>query len=163
MELVGGLAPLVDGCIVVVAGHIGRESRTVGTCPVREAGASVCHVEREGDTFAQHLVNARHHLVGRACLVLGAPFVKPSAPVFRAHQRCVGAQALQLLKLLVYVGSCAKVHGPHQVVECVLGKVACPVALKHLWCRSPVFLQHVTYGSHIGLVFAIGTILVLHL
>ena len=75
------------------------------------------HVEGERDVLVEHLLQACHHILGVACLVLTSPVVEPSAPELRAHERGVGAQLLQAAELVVDVGTGTEVHRPYEVVE----------------------------------------------
>ena len=115
--LLCGIALLIDGRIVVVAGAIGHESGIVGSCPLAKRCASVGHIEGEGDVMLHHGAYATHHGFGRAFLMGLSPSVKPSAPVLRAHERHVGAQLLEATELVVDVGTCTEVHRPYEVVE----------------------------------------------
>ena len=91
-ELIGHLTGLVDGRVVVVGSHVGREARAVGACPMAPTGASVGHVKREADAALQHLRDAIDHGLCTARLVATTPLVEPSAPELRAHLRAVGTQ-----------------------------------------------------------------------
>ena len=129
-ELRCGMTVLVDRRIVVIRGHIGSKAGRVGTSPVAERGATVGHIEREADALREHLVHTFNHILGRAGLMAGTPFVEPTAPELGAHLGRIGSQFAQAAELLVDVGTGAEVHGPCQVVESVLLEVARPVALE---------------------------------
>ena len=135
-----------------------------------ERCAAVGHIEREGDVLGKHLVHAVHHGLGGTRLMACSPFVEPSAPELRAHQRGIGAQLFQALELLVDVGTCAEVHGPYQVVESVLREVTGPVALEEKPTPGPsrgegreCFAYDVADFRDVGLVLTIRTVLVFHL
>ena len=157
------VAGLTDWGIIVVAGHVGSESWRVGTGPVSPVGSAVGHIEAERDAFRQHLFDAGNHVGGWTGLMVGAPFVKPSAPELGAHQRGIGAQLLQTGELLVDIGARTEIHGPDQVVQTVEGEIAGPVALEHLHILAEIAAEHVAYGCHILLVLAIRAIFVLDL
>ena len=121
------------------------------------------HIERETDTFREHLIHTIHHRLGRPRLVLGTPFVEPSAPEFRTHLRGIGAQLSQPFKLLINVGSRTEIHRPRQVVETVLGEVTRPVALEEYQLVTVDGTQTVANLRNVGFILSIGTVLVLHL
>ena len=93
----------------------------------------------------------------------GAPFVEPSAPELRAHQRRLRPQFAQTAELTVDVGAGAEVHCPHQIVQSVECEVARPVALEERNLVESRPAHYVAYGTHVSLVLAVGAIFVLHL
>ena len=129
-EFLRGTAIFVDGGIVVVGGDIGCKTGRVGTGPVAKGGASVGHIEGETDVLGEHLVDSIDHVLGRAGLMVGTPFVEPAAPEFRAHQRGIRAELFEALELFIDVGTCTEVHGPDEVIETVEFEVGGPVALE---------------------------------
>ncbi len=150
-----GLAALADWGVVVVGGDVGSESRGVGSGPVSPVGSSVGHVEAEGDIFREHLVDTLDHVFCRTGLMVCSPFVEPSAPEFRAHQRAFRTQLLKFGELLVDVCARSEVHGPDQVVESVFGEVGCPVALEEGHVVAEVLAEHIADVGHVRLVLAI--------
>ena len=128
-----------------------------------EAGASVRHVEREADAFGEHFVDAGDHIAGRACLVSGAPLVKPAAPELAAHAGSVRAQLAEPSELLIDIRAGSEVHCPRQIVERVLFEVRGPVALEESHLVAVDTAEAVTDFGHVWLVLAVGAILVLHL
>ena len=157
------LTSLVDGGIIVVAGHVGSKARTVGTGPVSPVGATMGHIEREGDALRKHFVKTFDHILGSTCLMLATPLVEPSAPELRAHLGSIGTQFAKTAELVVDVSTRAEVHRPDEVIETIVGEVARPVALEQLHLVETDFAQGVTYGTHVRLVDTIRTIFVLDL
>ena len=162
-ELLGGLSLLVDGSVVVIAGHIGSKAGAVGASPVAKRGTAMSHVEREADASLQHLVDAGNHVGRWACLVTGSPLIEPAAPELRAHERRVGTHLLEAGKLLVDIAAGAKVHSPQQVVETIKVEIARPVTLEQCEVGTIQSTQSVAYLTHILLVLTIRAILVLDL
>ena len=93
----------------------------------------------------------------------GTPLVEPAAPELRAHLRGIGAQLAEAAELLVDVGTRTEVHRPCEVVKAVLLEVARPVALEERQFLAIDAAQAVANLRHIGLVLAIGAVLILHL
>ncbi len=157
------LSGLVDGRVIVVRRHVGREPGAVGSGPVAPVGAAVGHVEGEGDVFVEHLAQSVDHLPAAARLVASAPFVEPSAPEFGAHLGRLGAQFAQAAELVVDVGARAEVHRPHEVVEPVLGEVGAPVALEERHLVEARVADDVAHFADVGFVLAVGAVFILHL
>ena len=95
--------------------------------------------------------------------MVGTPFVEPTAPEFRTHQRTVGTKLFQFGKLLVDVGACTEVHGPDQVIESVQGEVRSPVALEQSDVISEVGTYDVSDLGYIPLIFSVRSIFVFYL
>ena len=95
--------------------------------------------------------------------MVGTPFVEPTAPEFRTHQRAVGTKLFQFGKLLVDVGTCTEVHGPDQIVESVQGEVRGPVALEQGDVISKVGTYDVSDLGYITLIFSVRSIFVFYL
>ena len=150
------------GIIVVRTAH-SRVGRIVGTTPMSESRSSVSHVKAEGDVAIEHIFDALHHIFGRTCFMFPSPVVEPSAPELTAHQRSFGTKLFQFLKLLVDISPSSEIHSPNQVVECVIGKVTAPVALKQRHIGKTGFTYQITHGRNVWFIGSVRAILVLHL
>ena len=149
--------------IIVVRCAVGRVSFVICASPMGERCSAVSHVERERDVIVEHRLDAIDHGVGRSCLVSRAPSVEPSAPIFRAHQRCIGTHLLYFLKLLQDIRVGSKIHSPKKVVESIVGKIARPVALKKLHLVESRLSQNIAYSRNIRLILSVRAVFVLNL
>ena len=157
------LTCLVDGSIVIIAGHIGCKARAVSASPVSPVCATVSHIEREGDALREHFVETFDHILGSTGLMLAAPLVEPSAPKLRAHFGSIGTQFAETTELVIDVGSRAEVHGPDEIVETIVGEIARPVALEQLHFVEAYFAQRIANSADIRLIDTVGTIFILDL
>ena len=92
-----------------------------------------------------------------------APLVKPSAPELRAHQWPIGTQLAKCAKLIVDVGTSAKVHSPQKVVQSVAGEIGTPVALEELHLVEAALTDDVPHLTDVSFVFAVAAVFVLDL
>ena len=95
--------------------------------------------------------------------MLASPVVKPSAPVFAAHERSFRPGFPKSLELLVDICSRTEVDGPEQIVETIALEGRCPVTLEQGHIGESGSAYDVTDGSDVFLVFSISSVFVFHL
>ena len=128
-----------------------------------ESRSSVSHIETERDIPVEHILDSLYHIFCRTCFVFPSPMVEPSAPELTTHQWSFGTKLFQFLKLLVDISPSSEIHSPNQIVECIIGKVTAPVALKQRHIGKTRFTNQITHGRNVWFIGSVRAILVLHL
>ena len=122
----------------------------------------MCHIETERNPLRKHLVDTCNHVICRTGLVIGSPFVEPSAPELTTHQRAVRTYFFQWSELLIDIRPRTEVHGPYKVIQSIQLEIRSPVTLEqgHI---AEVLTHNVAYLGNILLAFAIRTVFILYL
>src|SRR6185503_4967754 len=91
-ELGRRLATLVERGVVVVACRVRLvvAAVAVGAVHESEAGSTMEHIHADGVALSQHPLVFRGVRGNRRGVVMFAPVIEPSGPVFASHERALG-------------------------------------------------------------------------
>ena len=164
VELGRGAARLVEGGVVVVAGDVGLVVFAVGVGAVHpaEAGAAVKHVDADGVALRKNPGELVGLLLGVGGVVVFAPVIEPSGPVFAVHERAIGAEFVELCELFLRLAG-AEVDDGGQLGKCARGEFVCAVSGVELGFGEAGVEEDVVDLLHVGVVAAEGAVLVFYL
>ena len=150
--------------VVVVAGRVWLVvlAVAVGAVHPAKAGPAVKHVDAHGESLLQHPRQFVGLLLCVCRVVLFAPVIEPSRPVFAVHERTVGTKFVELSEIVLRSAG-TEIDHRRKFGQGAVGQLIGAIGCVEQRLRESCIDQVLVNLLHVGVVLSKGPVLVLHL